>query len=150
MSENHTNRNSITILSARTVVPLWTPILLRGGRLTKIAGQAVSLSPSLGVAVGASSVSAIALGVALSVSGGGAVFAGNCIDSGGVWTCSGPATGTDSVQFIANSTSVTTDMNGSTITGGSAGINAVNDGTGVLSITTTGVATRGDAQWYLC
>ncbi|MEM7596796.1 MAG: hypothetical protein AAF382_03800, partial [Pseudomonadota bacterium] len=71
--------------------PEYLNIMLRGGRMTKVAGVAASFAPTLGtvgstLTLGASS---IALGTALSVSG---AFAGNCgALGGGAYVCIGPA-----------------------------------------------------------
>ncbi|MEL7281059.1 MAG: hypothetical protein AAGK79_11930, partial [Pseudomonadota bacterium] len=71
--------------------PEYLNIMLRGGRMTKVAGVAASFAPTLGT-VGATlslGASSIALGTALSVSG---AFAGNCgALGGGAYVCIGPA-----------------------------------------------------------
>ncbi|MEM7597009.1 MAG: hypothetical protein AAF382_04870, partial [Pseudomonadota bacterium] len=81
-------RNAGELEQAR---PEYLNIMLRGGRMTKVAGVAASFAPTLGtvgttLSLGASS---IALGTALSVSG---AHAGNCgALGGGAYVCIGPA-----------------------------------------------------------
>ncbi|MEO0893695.1 MAG: hypothetical protein AAFY35_13935, partial [Pseudomonadota bacterium] len=81
-------RNTGLVEQAR---PEYLNIMLRGGRMTKVAGVAASFAPTLGT-VGATlslGASSIALGTALSVSG---AFAGNCGSlGGGAYVCIGPA-----------------------------------------------------------
>ncbi|MEM7598916.1 MAG: hypothetical protein AAF382_14575, partial [Pseudomonadota bacterium] len=82
--------------------PEYLNIMLRGGRMTKVAGVAASFAPTLGsvgstLSLGASS---IALGTALSVSG---AFAGNCGSiGGGAYVCIGPANPGVDVQQTFN------------------------------------------------
>ncbi|MEM7597020.1 MAG: autotransporter outer membrane beta-barrel domain-containing protein [Pseudomonadota bacterium] len=70
--------------------PAYLNIMVRGGRMTKLAGVAASFAPSLGTIGTAlmTGASAIALGSALSVTG---AQAGSCVAGGGTYTCSGPA-----------------------------------------------------------
>ena len=147
--------------------------LLRGGRMTKYKGQTASFAPALGRIL--SSVSLTAVSAAL-VFGGGAAWAGTCVDQGGGnFTCSGPAndvtpeatilideplsptTITTEPGFGHNATGdairvrdagiVTfTDANGSQITGEKDGLDIRADDG--ISITTTGHVTGGDDGIY--
>lgn len=79
--------------------PEYLNVMLRGGRMTKVAGVAASFAPSLGV-VGialSTGVSSVALGAALTTTG---AMAGSCVLSGGVYECSGPADPTTDVTVI--------------------------------------------------
>ena len=152
--------------------PTWTHILLRGGRLTKIAGQTVSLSPTLGRILGSASLSALALGATL------AHAQPSCTDDGnGNYTCSGSGTLTNALEFTdPQSITITTDFDvevddgnavtittsvghsgdvdfiqaeGSSITqNGTAfneiAISAINEGNGALNITSSGYIRGGD------
>ena len=127
--------------------------LLRGGRLTKWKGQAASLSPSLGQLI--ASVSVFALGRALTVgaskSATAAVLGGvgliittsgvsaSCVESPShVHTCSGAINSTVDLSGAGDRLTITSSA---TITGDTYGIKAENEGTGALSITTTGTTT---------
>jgi len=175
--------------------------LLRGGRITKVKGQAASYAPDLGISnagasrpaifervanIAGTSVSVRALGarafaVALAAAGSMALTvtganAGVCTETfagSGIFVCSGAAAGGDVTQTptppaggaldvstiagfgittaagnaitminVAGDTDITfTDNNSSVITGNANGLYAANNGTGLVSITTTGAVT---------
>lgn len=172
------------ILPTGPALPMFHHLTLRGGQMTKVAGQTASYAPGLRRALSflGSSASVLALGSALTMApmmmpsafsgNSGVAFAGTCAESApgsGIWTCSGVA-GADLTQTptsavggalivttdpsfgvttaggnaitlnnAAGDTDITfTDTNASNITGGSDGIFARNNGTGALSVTTTG------------
>ncbi|MEO0893043.1 MAG: autotransporter outer membrane beta-barrel domain-containing protein [Pseudomonadota bacterium] len=82
--------------------PHYTALTLRGGRMTKVAGVAASFAPLMGQL--ALSVSAVAMGAALTSSG---AHAGSCALIAGVYTCSGPADPVlDVTQSFTNPTGV--------------------------------------------
>lgn len=159
-------QNSVS--QAVKYLPVWQNLILRGGRLTKIAGQAVSMSPSLGRIMGTASVSAISFGAAAALSGS-AAFAGSCTTSMNIATCTGASTLMDTTQYITDAEATTvagfglvpsaghgisltgnvfysgnisfTDANASTITGAFSGIRARHNGSGALSVISTGAVT---------
>ncbi|MEM7598474.1 MAG: hypothetical protein AAF382_12335, partial [Pseudomonadota bacterium] len=74
-------------------------LMLRGGRMTKVAGIAASFAPSLGAL--STGLGTLMIGSALSVTG---AMGGNCVATGGsTYVCSGPAgPGTDTTQGSAS------------------------------------------------
>jgi outer membrane autotransporter protein len=152
--------------------------VLRGGRMTKWKGRAASMSPMLGQLVGSVSPLALALGAAITVSGGGAAAQDICTAAGGgVYNCAGPSTTEQALSVTSGSLTVNLDdtatvdaalgdafdlrkyggdgdltftqaPGGGAITGASDGISASNVGTGALSITATGAVT-GDIDGIL-
>jgi len=167
----NSNKVSTGLDSARVISSFehLKSLLLRGGRMTKVAGVAASYAPQIGVAVIAAAP--------LLISGSMVAYAdpvpvGNCAAVGapGTYQCSGAITTTQSLsppagQVLTVTTTeqisvVTTagdaldlsnsagdigvsftDTYGSTITGFATGVSARNNGFGVLSITTTGDVT---------
>jgi outer membrane autotransporter protein len=147
--------------------------VLRGGRMTKWKGRAASMSPMLGQLVGSVSPLALALGAAITVSGGGAAAQDICTAAGGgVYNCAGPSTTEQALSVGSGSLTVNLDdtatvdaatgdgfdllnsgsdggltftqaTGGGAITGASDGISARNYGTGALAITATGTVTGG-------
>ncbi len=142
-------------------------VLLRGGRMTKVAGRAASYAPQLGLAqLGA----ALFASVPLLMTGPTAANAA-CVDmGGGTIECSGtimppqslgpPPAGTAltvsttaGTSFDAAGTALNltnaggdlgitfTDTHMSTITGSTYGVYALNNGSGAISITTSGTVT---------
>ena len=142
-------------------------VLLRGGRMTKVAGRAASYAPQLGLAqLGA----ALVASAPLLMSGSTAAYAA-CVDmGGGTIECSGtittpqslgppPAgnaltvTTTPGTSFNAVGTALSltnaggdlgitfTDTHMSSITGSTYGVYATNNGSGALSITSSGTVT---------
>ncbi len=148
--------------------------LLRGGRMTKVAGTVASYAPQLGVAL-------VAAGPLL-MSGLTAAYAdptppgAGCADlGGGTFECTGTTTTTQNLSppagqaltvsttekvnvivssgnalTLANSagdTDITfTDTYGSTITGADNGIGVTGEGTGAVSITTSGSVSSGASR----
>ena len=100
-------RNTGLVEQAR---PEYLNIMLRGGRMTKVAGRAASFAPSLGPSLGPSlcvlmtSVASIALGSAMTVTG---AVAGSCTGASGVYSCAGPLSPVDTTQTITNAAGVT-------------------------------------------
>jgi outer membrane autotransporter protein len=145
--------------------------VLRGGRMTKWKGRAASMSPMLGQLVASVSPLALALGAAITVSGGGAAAQDICTAAGGgVYNCAGPSTTEQALSVDGGSLTVNLDdtatvdaasgygfdlrkygsdggltftqaTGGGAITGGTSGISASNFGTGALAITATGTVT---------
>jgi outer membrane autotransporter protein len=165
------NRVSTGLDGARAISSLehLKSLLLRGGRMTKVAGVAASYAPQLGVAAIAAAPLLLS-GVTVAYADPMPV-AGCAPDGGsGTYLCSGEITTTQSLSppagqiLTVNTTEqisiVTatgnalnlsnsagdfglsfTDTYGSTITGATAGISARNNGFSSLSITTTGDVT---------
>jgi hypothetical protein len=84
--------------------------VLRGGRMTKWKGRAASMSPMLGQLVGSVSPLALALGAAITVSGGGAAAQDICTAAGGgVYNCAGPSTTEQALSVGSGSLTVNLD-----------------------------------------
>ncbi len=86
----------MTDQTSHTSVPHYQSLLLRGGRMTKVAGQAASYAPSLGKGVAGlvCSASAISIGVVLIFGSATSAFGGICSETApgsGIFSCSGPA-----------------------------------------------------------
>ncbi|MEM7733210.1 MAG: hypothetical protein AAF280_10560 [Pseudomonadota bacterium] len=77
-------------------------VALRGGHMTKVAGQAASFAPAIGMLM--SGAASIAFGSAVTVTG---ATAGDCTGGGGTCICSKPVTAGDTTLAITNAGGVT-------------------------------------------